>query len=108
MNMTKHSKNVGHTKGPWDVRRLYREPGLQRIAITGTQEFEESANARLIAAAPDLLEVAKLVLSMAEAMKLEQDAMPRSYQAPKSVDAIGVAIERARAALAKADGSNQP
>lgn len=60
--------NAKHTSGPWKVRPVYSkgEPmpatiyaGRESIAdMTGTSPHDD-ANARLIAAAPDLLEMAK-------------------------------------------------
>lgn len=63
-----------HTQGPWEIRRtddcrlmIYADaPGQQRngspiAVIDGTTSDEESANARLIAAAPELLHCLKQI-----------------------------------------------
>lgn len=55
-----------HTPGPWEVRPNYNSPrnaimcGGQRIAVIGETSLRDGdpeANAHLIAAAPDLLDV---------------------------------------------------
>jgi hypothetical protein len=56
------------TPGPWTANRLIVSSGgavpvpLALMALHGSREAEAEANARLIAAAPDLLEAAKFVL----------------------------------------------
>jgi hypothetical protein len=85
---------TGFTKGPWRTRRLKRSIEIfwpetgQRVAGVPLSEFVENsgneANARLIAAAPDLLDALKAVLSVADRKTDEFD--------------------RAHAAIAKAEG----
>ena len=63
---------VKHTPGPWECgvgdegeAQVYGSNGYQRIILASTENFriataESKANARLIAAAPDLLAALKL------------------------------------------------
>lgn len=93
-----------HTAGPWEVRfRFGRQTtvsGRQRYPIcdTGTAPVveanhgREEANARLIAAAPDLLEALQWLVATTE----DPDA---AHQ--------GRALDEARAAIAKATGEGQ-
>ena len=91
------------TKGPWRVNKYGSvgagEYGTQPI-ITTVEPFygpdkkygDHVANARLIAAAPDMLEALTALL-----MRLDDN--------PELSELIGrVEIERARAAIAKAEG----
>jgi hypothetical protein len=56
--------NSSHTPGPWTSEDHYvHAEGLRFVAVSGgvssCKESEAFANARLIAAAPELLEIAK-------------------------------------------------
>ena len=52
-----------HTPGPWTATWAGMEqPGVFIVKPYGKTAVEESANARLIAAAPDLLEACKAVV----------------------------------------------
>ncbi len=98
-----------HTPGPWVLGALRRE-FRQINAVSCEQPWEEfasvavkldgipskegEANARLIAAAPDLLEALTLCLRFAETEANQEDAC---YDAKP-------AVEKARAAIAKAEG----
>ena len=59
-----------HTPGPWRVReervytRVVTEQGGEWIANLGTNDEKHLANARLIAAAPELLEACEAVLDV--------------------------------------------
>lgn len=98
-----------HTLGPWVVTRvskstilkdIYVSAGSERIArvvvpATASSIDEYEANARLIAAAPDLLEALR---------ELEEAA--RCVQAGEwDRSSIDVERRKARAAIAKATGS---
>lgn len=108
-----------HTKGPW---RVEEEPGCYEILgntidIEVPKEFqgisegatrstmvckvyeqqEGEANARLIAAAPELLEACKSLL----------DAPHHEHFAARLNDAEMAAIDRMKAAVAKATGREQ-
>ena len=85
-----------HTEGPWDKRKV-----IDDHVIIGTQkkpvaeicmlyENESDANARLIAAAPELLEIVK---RFAE----------HGYQKPMSIQE-GELMDAAWATIAKAEG----
>ena len=86
-----------HNKGPWIYEKEIvsygiRQPGGYFIAETlnGMEESAHEANARLIAAAPDLLESAKLLID--------------SYDICRKDRTPDVIFERLRAAIAKATG----
>lgn len=99
------STNTKHTPGPWAITRYSTSDGQLRIVTDDNQALPlasvnygdgitmktTAANARLIAAAPDLLEALKKVLAFAEA--------PVSM----SADHDGILAE-VRAAIAKATG----
>ncbi len=94
-----------HTKGPWSVYingqsdipiRIVSKQGTLIASIDSTL-----ANARLIAAAPELLEIVHLMLQAQECMRIEANKMPKSYEAPKSVDALGIAFARAATLMSK-------
>ena len=59
-----------HTEGPWETRNgmvfsSRNKSGKTLAQVYGRTQDEEDANALLIAAAPDLLEACRLVLSLA-------------------------------------------
>jgi hypothetical protein len=86
-----------HTPAPWTVHNLtVTGPIGDRIAntnaSTGKADAEKAANARLISAAPDLLEALKAMLA-------EFDNSSRQLDPELSVDIPRIA---ARAAVAKA------
>jgi hypothetical protein len=86
-----------HTPGPWEFRlEAYRtvifhkaEVGEKALAVGAGHYPSNIANARLIAAAPDLLEAC-------EALTHWDECWPSA--------ALGEALRKARAALAKAKG----
>lgn len=91
-----------HTKGPWQVSSWYSEAGrscgvsngIQGVAgVYGMGRDEAEANARLIAAAPELLEaLARLV----------------GHCYPEFDEPLfAAAVDRSRAAIAKATGEKQ-
>jgi hypothetical protein len=97
-----------HTPGPWTLRidsekhyAILDEGGFPRAEVfsahrsTDRRKAEALANARLIAAAPDLLEAC---LAWERARKEGGISM---------VDWFNVAWEKTQAAIAKAEGSDQ-
>lgn len=98
-----------HTKGPWKVNRTIT-PGNQTsmFHITGSQhgglnpicygadngDGEFDANARLIAAAPELLEAAKNMSRILEAVRLSAGLRGTQWDR----------VIKARGAIAKAEG----
>lgn len=105
--------NAKHTHGPWEaIGNLVRSPmstdeetggsggGFLLAEVYGielTKYTEEAkANARLIAAAPDLLEACKLVVEYYPAFGHLGDCEARELSA--------IAIKTCRAAIAKATG----
>lgn len=85
-----------HTPGPWihatDIGQVGSVETQEGLVVAQTQALvrdydrsERNANARLIAAAPDLLEVAEMVLGMATV------DMPQVL-----IDAAGIAAAKAR------------
>lgn len=101
-----------HTPGPWEIVRT--EPsshGVGRFKIISGQWSvaetfcginEEEANARLIAAAPDLLEACEASLNALVGI-IESDYQTRSNPRPADNDPAVVLL---RAAIAKAKGEN--
>ncbi len=85
-----------HTKGPWEQRTFAIYAGKELIAHTGgtlgagPKTMEQEANARLIAAATDLLEACKAMLSSP------------TYGNEPSDEAVEMTI----AAIAKAEGQS--
>lgn len=105
MNTTTTTTRPQHTPGPWIVRHLTGFP-LQISTAPDVNGFgmpiadcskrnlpaEALANARLIAAAPDLLEALKAMIAV--------------WEGPRERAAMGFAqtVNLARAALAKVEG----
>jgi hypothetical protein len=93
------------TPGPWkaqDRTIAYEGKGQRIVAECGQSTFREidQANAKLIAAAPDLYAIAKLIL--------------KEWEAPTEGVKVGELIARlsqytieARAAIAKAEGKSE-
>lgn len=93
-------KNSKHTPGPWAVNGWSVTIGNWSIstAMPRATIEESDANARLIAAAPELLEALNWALK-----NLEEIALPE-FEKQGRVTSINNAIEKARAAIAKAEG----
>lgn len=88
-----------HTPGPWRIHgRVIRVPGRGVIAeIPGPETvgvFDWLDNARLIAAAPDLLEAVKQMIGVYD------DYGAGFYNQDEFVEGV----DKARAAIAKAEG----
>ena len=92
-----------HTEGPWEVEKdgitVRQKRARDRQKICRPMEvfmsrLEREANARLIAAAPELLEVCKLLVQAA-------DSLAMTANLGTADDAIG----KARATIAKAEGT---
>lgn len=95
------SKTRSYTPGPWGLAGRYHAPDYNWIAVGSNGCFtarvidrddagESMANARLIAAAPDLLEAVKLSLKW-----LDAETEDEGIRMP--------GIEKLRAAIAKAE-----
>jgi len=104
--------SVQHTAGPWEIdgNIAVRSSGpngrqvcLCEITVRGRQyneTYDEAeANARLIAAAPDLLE------ALTDALFLMELSETREHPSWDRTAAPASAIGKARAAIAKADGT---
>ena len=101
-------KTTKHTPGPWMIERygshkdLVIAPGAD-IETAGIAEVDRrpgdpdgpTPNARLIAAAPEMLEALR---SLADAVDVTE--------IPQWVPALGTAYDAARAAIAKAEGES--
>ena len=87
-----------HTPGPWKLRQTFNDDDcsheIDGIALVFRSE-QANANARLIAAAPELLEALKLVVAYDEGNHIDGLEMMLAYS--KALDAV-------RAAIAKAEG----
>ena len=103
-----------HTPGPWQFHELRGDDGLGYIrpnpqdyleiahhGDTGRSAEENRANARLISAAPELLEALELCIN-----QLERDTELLYDQFTPWAE-IPTALEKARAAIAKAEGETQ-
>lgn len=97
------AKSAGHTPGPWEARTVptrvavFAESGrVATMAVTRTAEPHKlaraEANARLIAAAPDLLAFA--------------DMVARHYSDHSPLSEEGMMARDARAAISKATGES--
>jgi endonuclease III len=93
---------IKHTPGPWNYDRsgysLYVNSGRELVtalSMDGKRLETSEANARLIAAAPDLLDVAKEANA-----ELERLNDPRGFVSMRQERIM----EKARAAIAKATG----
>jgi hypothetical protein len=97
----KNSEQVKHTPGPWEVLEFpdcYQINGIRdhqydEIAETGDNTELDEANARLISAAPELLEALRGLLSHVESWKVVETAHGD--------------IANARAAISKATGQDK-
>ena len=100
------NEKTKHTPGPWvthcgfvatadhkAICKMAYEGGVQFAAPTAT--LEDAANARLIAAAPDLLETLREVCAQHDAI-LAELGKPFGWGL--------IVTDRARAAIAKAEG----
>lgn len=101
-----------HTPGPWKAgSKSVSAPetedrlGLD-VRLYGGNARDNRANARLIAAAPELLEACAAMIAWDEA---EKAARPWNEDGGKGwherLDACALAFEKARAAIAKATGA---
>jgi len=102
MTHSQNSQPSGHTPGPWKRERLCIFcPNGSLIAEVHEDYFthtsEDEANARLIAAAPELL----------EALILLEREMVESGNAGSEDYGWKPAIEKTRAALSKAQGATK-
>jgi hypothetical protein len=94
--VTSHKQPLGYTPGPWGFKRasstskniLDIEGGGKLLAFTAATCDESAANARLITAAPDLLEASERMVAATEADQ----------------HFIGVEHDALKAAIAKARG----
>lgn len=126
--MSSGDEMSAHTPGPWKIRAT----GGPSVHVTGPKEMapgrkftgppgdvvafvhdergerEENPNARLIAAAPDLLEALEQLLWLAEprcsALELEASRHPTEGR-PGSARMARRSVDHARAAIAKARGT---
>lgn len=89
------NSTTNHTPGPWRVHAvaglIQEANGHSIAAYTGTSQDEADANARLIAAAPELLAALEHLLALNSGCAPEEEE--RGW-------------DQARAAIAKATGHN--
>ena len=95
-----------HTKGPWHVGvgngegSIFADEGRTRLESGGTtlypicqinsgwNDAEDAANARLIAAAPDLLDACRCALADLEGLEFDSDDCPAALTIKELHDAI--------------------
>lgn len=95
--------NAKHTPGPWVARAGLSNWSIttaygQRtfaIALINSERVEQEVNARLIAAAPELLEALKALMGHDDKIQVAIGGNLRY---------VGAFMDRARAAIAKAEG----
>ena len=105
--------DVKHTPGPWEVNYTrFSQVTASNGALVATCEKLDGlttlqANARLISAAPDLLEAAKLVIAWYEAENDHKgtDFWQRVAMCRESEDALRAAIAKATGAARATEGS---
>jgi hypothetical protein len=100
-----------HTQGPWSYLPGdgLAWPSVQRateggFVVVGSSREREEADAKLIAAAPDLLEALQELLAAERANSLEIFGRDTGGH---PLNAAGVARKKARAAIAKANGETK-
>ena len=87
---------IKHTPGPWNIhysKEIVSENGEYICGLPW------STNARLIAAAPDLLEALELLLEACSTGNFNNDGTQRGVRMPERAK-----VDAARAAIAKAKG----
>ena len=105
-----------HTPGPWVVSKCpidqelmistYESPNYLASTFKYGFEDEVEANARLIAAAPELLEVAKSAAGfVASSYKDIDQQLGEADEKTVLLDAISKLLENLCAAIVKAEGS---
>lgn len=102
------STNTKHTPGPWDVDYHTTSILPYKYTISSIQETgsEAEANARLIAAAPELLEALQIIANALSPNSLPVNGMMASYDHALMVrEEADRAFEIAIAAIAKATGN---
>lgn len=89
-----------HTPGPWEIYLGIEGYGIKGVCGGYYGDIENEADARLIAAAPELLEAAKLVIAWYEA---EDDHSGTDFY--ERVEMCRESETALRAAIAKATGA---
>lgn len=110
----RNKKNAGYTPGPWTVQDEYDETlpidgwdedldasvEIARVSLDMLTPKQREANARLIAAAPELLAALEAVMVAIDCYDSQHEAsMARAINRSNPLS-----IEAARAAIAKAKG----
>lgn len=106
---------TNHTPGPWKVHNPSVDSLAVSIGSTGRNDFEwptnytprDLANARLIAAAPELLESLEALLKNAENKAVYISMLENTERFDSEGNAIAEyshEMDKARAAIAKAKG----
>jgi hypothetical protein len=94
--------NTKHTPGPWEATGNVVHRGIQTVALVYSTPREQcEADARLIAAAPDLLAALKELLA---AERFSNRPPETVMEAELKLDRIRAAGIQAQAAIAKATG----
>ena len=117
--MTDTQERVQHTPGPWKIVKRGNQIGLRTLFVTDEQNRQrlfdagrlgsrnisetDEANARLIAAAPELLEALKHVQASLIPVKVRQGESRMDAAIRWGVERTA-ANAQARAAIAKAEG----
>lgn len=90
---------MSHTPRPWQINGIEihaveqgAPDGLRRIAVIDQQNKQRYDNARLIVAAPDLLEACKLALDYL----IYEGERPRPITAQETGDSLKQAISKAK------------
>jgi len=99
--MKSKTKKAGHTPGPWEID--FSDMEITRgQKVVGYLDKVNEANARLIAAAPDLLEALKLFVGSEHS-----DSCIASLDAEGELAGCDCGLVEGRAAIAKAEGTGK-
>ena len=109
--MNKDTLNAGYTPGPWHIHdtEQFTICGPDHLAIaittaTSRNADENGRNARLIAAAPELLEACKRIHYELNGANATRRAVDNRYKADPLCDLITSIVKDAAAAIAAAEG----
>ena len=119
--MSETKEQVKHTPGPWESMVSSHDRNqkplsygihaigkssrwIAQIEFESGVDNEDDANARLIAAAPELLEACKLFIGVLLNKQASASAKKAQYEFLKHLPETWAYIQKAKVAIAKAEG----